>query len=148
MELPFSSSDSAVAYACDRCLGNGGFGLRKRNARNPHQPCPACGDTGWMLVPFIELTPEQAEIIRKKVAEIPPDIEEQSKRNEEDESLLSKLSGITITSVSVPENSPAEIHLHDSNGLTRRLSLRFMYGKPQCFQVDIIPTPEHPPTEI
>lgn len=59
MDLPRDSSDIQIAFACQTCNGNDGFGSRSGDGGNPHNSCTTCNGTGWTLKRPAELTAMQ-----------------------------------------------------------------------------------------
>jgi hypothetical protein len=80
MDLPRSSTDIAIAFPCQPCNGNGGFGMRKADsgsggrpaASANFQPCTTCNGTGWKHLRPSELTPDQLRKLQRKLPTYPP----------------------------------------------------------------------------
>lgn len=133
MDLPRSSSDTALATACPVCLGNGGFGpritIREKLQSSCFKPCTTCHGSGWQHTRLPDLSPKQAETLRTKLTTIPADPDAQYLRQSTKDNIVSHLSQRWIEAVTFPGLEPACIDLVNKRGTILRILPEFRGGK-------------------
>lgn len=141
MTIPEHSSDHAIAFACNLCLGRGKIGYGTAPT-----PCPKCAATGWTILAIQDLTTAEAETIRQKLAAIPPDSDAEYYRESTCDNITKMLANFLARHITFPAGEAREIHLTDARKNVLKIFPEFRGG---CYHnLNVIPEPILPDNSI